>query len=180
MEEQDAVEVQAWLAAPDASTKHASACELHQPGTCTWLVHHDPYMRWKAGETKHLWLNGKPGCGKSVLCSKVIEDLHLYRLDNGNVAITYFYFTFSEDRKQSYDDMLLGLVAQLGENGPARATLRQLHERSKQTKLGTQELQKIFISTVSAHDEAIVVLDALDESPDPVGTPRELFKRLRD
>nr|POE49152.1 vegetative incompatibility protein het-e-1 [Quercus suber] len=164
--------------APDASTNHASASERRETDTCTWLLQHEQYKRWKAGAVQHLWVHGKPGCGKSVLCSTVIEDLKVFCLEHAKIALAYFYFTFSDNHKQTYDDLLLGLVAQLGGTEPARSTLRQLYERSKQTRPGTRELEKVLISTVSTLDGAFVVLDALDESPELSGTRWDLLKRL--
>lgn len=58
-----------------------------------------------------MWLNGIPGCGKTVLSSSIIEDLQKSSSDALS-AILYFYFDFNDIRKQTIDNALRSLVWQ--------------------------------------------------------------------
>ncbi|KAH8994735.1 hypothetical protein EDB86DRAFT_3243850, partial [Lactarius hatsudake] len=63
-----------WLSPPNPSVNHNVACNAHQGGTTTWLFPNDSFKEWqKSGSL--LWIHGKPGSGKSIVCSTVIEDI---------------------------------------------------------------------------------------------------------
>ena len=156
----------AWLSPPDPETNHASARQRHEPHTGTWLLQSDQYRRWKAGGTKHLWLYGKAGCGKTVLCSTVVEDIRMYCDSSRNAIHATFYFTFSDNQKQSYENLLRSLVAQLGWKEPALSMLTQACERPNVSTPGADELEKILLACSQSHGELFLLLDALDECPE--------------
>jgi len=103
-----------WLNAPDPAVNHVAAQRKREALTGSWLLQSSQYRRWKAGDFHHLWLCGKAGSGKTVLCSTVIDDVRAYCESGGNAMLAMFFFTFSDDRKQSYEDLLCSLVAQVG------------------------------------------------------------------
>lgn len=157
--------VVARLSPPDPYTNHASARQRFEPQTGAWLLESEQYKKWKLGATRHLWLSGKAGCGKTVLCSTVIEDIAAYCESKSKVAHAMFYFSFSDKRKQSYDDLLLSLVAQLGRDEPSLSMLLQASGNSQSGSLASDVLEKICIACVASYDEIFVLLDALDECP---------------
>ncbi|QIW96305.1 hypothetical protein AMS68_001823 [Peltaster fructicola] len=177
-------DVEAWLSPPNPSINHMTAREHHEPGTCAWLLRHDVYRRWKSGGSRHLWLHGKAGCGKSILCSTVIEDLMAHHKDNPSIGLAYFYFTFSDNRKQSYHDLLRALIYAVGRREPARSILHQIHDTTSRAHSGrppppdTKELEKILLQITESYNEVFVVLDALDESPELNNTRQDLLERL--
>ncbi|KAI1105315.1 hypothetical protein F4804DRAFT_304514 [Jackrogersella minutella] len=61
---------------PSADIYGKAKGDVHN-GTCTWLFNRHEFTEWIAPESKHpiLWLNGKHGAGKTVLCSKAIDHL---------------------------------------------------------------------------------------------------------
>ena len=99
-----------WLSPPDPWTNHESARRQHKAQTGTWLLQSDQYTQWKEGSIRHLWLYGKAGCGKTVLCSTVIEDIRAHCDTAMNSGYAMFYFSFSDNQK-SYTDLLRSLVA---------------------------------------------------------------------
>jgi hypothetical protein len=62
----------AWLSAADPWTNHDSARQQHGSQTGNWLLQADQYKKWKLDATSHLWMYGKTGCGKTVLCSTAV------------------------------------------------------------------------------------------------------------
>lgn len=118
-----------WLSPPDPWTNHSLARQRHEAQTGTWLLQSDQYQKWKTGPTSHLWLYGKVGCGKIVLCSTLIEDIRLYCETSRNSGYTIFYFSFSDNWKQSYENLLTSLVAQLGWKAPGLSMLLQAYEK---------------------------------------------------
>ncbi|PIB00559.1 Vegetative incompatibility protein HET-E-1 [Cercospora beticola] len=167
-----------WLSPPDPWTNHNSARQLQDPGSGDWLLNSDPYENWKTASDRILWLHGKAGCGKTVLCSTAIEEVKTYCGGRPHAGYAVFYFTFSDSRKQQLVDLLRSLVAQLGWKGPALSLLQQAHDRPNRSPLGLRELEGIVASCFIAYDELFLLLDALDECPEDNDTRHDVFKWL--
>jgi hypothetical protein len=58
-------------------------------GTGRWLLEHERYTQWRNQPSAFLWLCGRPGAGKSVLISTVIQDLEKTRR-SGEIVAYYF------------------------------------------------------------------------------------------
>lgn len=159
-------DIVAWLLPSDPWTNHKSARERHEHQTGTWLLNCKEYRDWKSGSLQHLWVYGKAGCGKTVLCSTAIEDVKAHCESAVNVAYAVFYLSFSDDRKQRYEDALLSWVAQLGWREPALSILQQAYEKPNQDKPGQDELEKILVACVETYDKVFLLIDALDECPE--------------
>lgn len=168
-----------WLSPPDPRPNHDTARQRHEPTTGLWLLRHEEYQRWSAGDIQHLWIHGKAGCGKSVLCSTIIEDLREQFSTDRAIGLAYFYFTFSDDRKQSYDNLLPTLICQLVEQSEdAQSKLAEIQQKAVWDKASTREQEEILITMTASFDKVFVVLDALDESPELDNRRRDLLERL--
>ncbi|RMY83156.1 hypothetical protein D0861_07560 [Hortaea werneckii] len=170
-----------WLSAPDPWTNHRSARERHEPHTGDWLLQSPPYLDWKAGKTRHLWICGKAGCGKTVLSSTMIEDIKkLCDTDEnlGRFGLGAFYFTFTDKQKQSYEDLLRSLVEQLAWKPNGIALLQRAYEDSSRGRPGKDELEKILLLSLQAYNQVFLALDALDESPEENDIRQELLEQL--
>ena len=164
-----------WVDAPDQTPYHAAACQKHEPGTGQWLLESDTYKTWKASSGTHLWLHGKAGCGKTVLCSTLIEDLKSHCVSIANSALAYFYFSFSDINSQSYRKLLASLVHQLCSDQPSYAKLKQVFDGTKQASVHL--LETVLDFQIEQHGNVTLVLDALDELPE--GDDRSLvLKKL--
>lgn len=152
-----------WLSPPDPWANYASARRHHEPHTGSWLLQSDQYQRWRDGQTRHIWLYGKAGSGKTVLSSTVIEDARLYSESAENAALAVFYFSFSDDRKQSFESLLLSLVAQLGGTGSGRLMLQQEFEKPNCRLPGPAALEEILMTSILQYDKVFLILDTLDE-----------------
>lgn len=157
-------EVVGWLQAPDQDTNHCAARREHESKTNTWLLSSDVYVSWK-NEHRPLWIYGKAGCGKSILCSSIIEDLKAHSVGATGIALLFFYFTFSSIDKQGYDNMLSSLVHQLCNHEPTYQLLEQEYKQGIMVRPSRELLERVFLAACKAHKELIVVLDALDEVP---------------
>ena len=47
-----------WLAAPDPSSNHNTACKRHQPTTGGWFIDSDLFKDWKSASGSFIWLHG--------------------------------------------------------------------------------------------------------------------------
>ncbi|KAF6825274.1 pfs domain-containing protein [Colletotrichum musicola] len=108
--ESRSAEIRRWLSPPDPSTNFHKARLQHQKGTGQWLLEGDSYKRWKSDTKSFLWINGIPGCGKTILSSSVIAEL----MDSpASSNLVYFYFEFNDINKQSVGKAVRSLISQL-------------------------------------------------------------------
>jgi hypothetical protein len=156
-----------WISAPDPWTDHATARHSHEAHTGSWLLQDDKYLDWKAGNINVLWLYGKAGCGKTVLSSTAIEDMKGHCSSSAsNIGHAVFYFSFSDDRKQGYADLLRSLAVQLALKEPGLSMLQQAYDKPQQGALGAEELERIAMASIASYDAVYLQLDALDECPE--------------
>ncbi|KAK5170298.1 uncharacterized protein LTR77_004885 [Saxophila tyrrhenica] len=170
--------LRSWLSAPDAYTNHREARRRHEPGTGEWFLHSSDYQQWLSGDVKMLSLVGKAGACKTVLCSTIVEDL-LQRRDALTTAVAFFYFTFSDQNKQSYRNMLLGIIHQLADHEPVFATLQETQKQSY-GQPATELLEKCFNGLAARVQRLVLVSDALDEVPHTNRSREEVLGGLGD
>ncbi|KAK5722840.1 hypothetical protein LTR17_014226 [Elasticomyces elasticus] len=154
------------LQAVDPTVEHDAARLRHHPGTGQWFLDSKEYAAWKAGNITRLWVHGKSGCSKTVLCSTVIEDLQKYCVSHANCFLAYFYFTFSDHRKQSWEALLRTLIVQLATGRPVVESLRSAATKSYITlqdleKILTEILEKMSVDRFRVY----IIIDGLDECP---------------
>ncbi|KAN0134107.1 hypothetical protein V8E53_008112 [Lactarius tabidus] len=163
-----------WLSPADPSTNHNIARKAHHMGTAVWLFRGQIVVEWKSTGSL-LWIHGKPGSGKSVICSSVIEDI-VAVCESGSAIMAYFYFDFRDLSKQTCHDLLRSLVFQLSTDSSPCCDI--LHRVYKAHKDGTQQPSDDTLKEclkemlrLLARGQIFIVLDALDECPDSSGLP---------
>ena len=155
-----------WLAAPDPSSNHNKACQTKQRETGRWLIESLIYINWKRQRASFLWLHGIPGCGKTVLCSTIIEDTASMCQAGGRNILAYYYFDFNESKKQTCEGLLRSLVAQLFSHRPeSSVTMETLFTNcgEGQREPTCQSLARALRELSEHFDEIYLILDALDE-----------------
>ena len=169
-----------WLSPPDPWTNHHSARQRHESGTGAWLLESDSYMRWKAGKVEHLWISGKAGCGKTVLCSTVVEDVQQHCHTRDDLGLGVFYFSFSDQGKQSCEDLLRSLVVQLAWKEPGLSMLQQAYDRPNRSVPGEDELERILLSSLTSYRQVFLMLDAVDESPEDADVRQRVLEGVEE
>jgi hypothetical protein len=167
-----------WLSAPDPWENQQAARELHQAKTGQWLLENNAYKAWLCGASRHLWLYGKAGCGKTILSSTIVEHVQNHCLQAVGFGFAPFYFTFSNPGKQTLEALLRSMVAQLGSQEPGLKIMRERFEQRHKLQggLSVQILQSMFLAVLAAYDTVFVVLDALDECPEDYDASLERSK----
>ncbi|OPB46410.1 hypothetical protein A0O28_0065310 [Trichoderma guizhouense] len=164
-----------WLCDIDPSDIYNAARKRHKAGTSEWLIKENvQFTSWVQSPSSFLWLHGKAGCGKSVLSSSVIYHLQGEYKDDASTAVVYFYFTFSDTKRQDSDGMLASLIKQVCCQRPNMPDLvNDLGEyKKKGIRPSTEDLRNSFISTLRGFTNLYIVIDALDECPS-INTQRE-------
>ncbi|KZP13149.1 hypothetical protein FIBSPDRAFT_869589 [Athelia psychrophila] len=108
-----------WLGAPDSSGNFHTAQEKHHEQTGTWFIEGEEYRTWKETPKSALWVYGTPGCGKTIICSTVIEKIRAECGTDPSSACAYFFF----DSRDAQTDLSL-------HNKLIRSIIRQLSHQS--------------------------------------------------
>jgi len=174
-----------WLSPADPSINHNIACKAHHNGTAEWFFQGSIFNHWKS-TGPFLWVHGKPGSGKSILCSSIIQDIIVLR-DAGEVTLAYFYFDFRDVDKQKLQNLLPSLLIQFfSRSDPYCDVLSRLysaHDRGvhKPNDWAMVECLKEML-TLDGQPPTYIIMDAVDECPiiSSVPSPREEVLELVD
>jgi hypothetical protein len=153
-----------WLKPTDPSVNHNAARQKHEPTTGDWLLKSELFTKWMRARNGSLWLYGKPGAGKTILCSTIIE--HVMSLCPNDAAdrYAYFYFDFSDAQKQTVTGMLRSMIAQLSVpelSADVDARYRKCNHGQQQP--GSDDLVKTLVSLFKDSHRSYLIVDALDE-----------------
>ncbi|KAH8171120.1 ankyrin repeats (3 copies) domain-containing protein [Sarocladium implicatum] len=148
-----------WLSPPDPSIDFNKALRLRHRGSGQWFLDSQLYQSWKSRAGSFLWLHARPGCGKTVLSSTVIE--HLQERGKEAVIVLYFLFTFNDVSKQSAEGMLRSLTFQLYIGVPESRSV--LEEAMSVQQPSFALLCDVFAKMIREAGPVAIVLDALDE-----------------
>jgi Cdc6-like AAA superfamily ATPase len=155
--------VLSWLLANKSQNNHNKARKKHQASTGEWFVQSEALEGWISSPKSSLWLYGKAGSGKTILCSTVIEHVLEMSRSSPDFHCAYFYFDFQS--KWNVDDMLRSVVAQLCRS--IGEVPRQLHQLYQECQRGqppfTSSLIEILLLLANASTQMFLILDALDE-----------------
>uniref|UniRef100_A0A8H7NI08 NACHT domain-containing protein n=1 Tax=Bionectria ochroleuca TaxID=29856 RepID=A0A8H7NI08_BIOOC len=153
-----------WLAPPDPSTNLNQARSMHYRGTGQWFLNSNAYSGWKKEKNSFLWLNGIPGCGKTVLSSTIVTDLDPA---NSNPRVLYFFFNFNDVEKRSLENAIRSLIFQLyAKHIIVRSEVDAVYSSFGD---GTRQpdapaLDQLLRRIMQKSEEIYLILDALDES----------------
>ncbi|KAN0118150.1 hypothetical protein V8E52_005411 [Russula decolorans] len=174
-----------WLSPSDPSINHNIASKTHHDGTAQWFFQGNIFNQWKSTGS-FLWIHGKPGSGKSTLCSSIIQDIMSLR-DAGTASMAYFYFDFRDVDKQRLHNLLPSLLIQLSaRSDPCHDILSQLYsahdrgEKQPSDRAMVECLKKML--TIEVQEPTYIIMDALDECPitSTIPSPREEVLELVD
>ncbi|KAH9060230.1 hypothetical protein EDB87DRAFT_620864 [Lactarius vividus] len=178
-----------WLSPADPSTNHNIARKAQHKATALWFFQDSIFFEWKSTGSL-MWIHGKPGSGKSVICSSVIQDI-MTVCEAGSAIMAYFYFDFRDLNKQTCRDLLLSLVSQFSTSSSLCCGILNrvytshkngVHQPSDDT---LKECLKEMLR-LPGQAPIFIILDALDECPDSSGIPSprhevlQLVKELVD
>ncbi|PTB65785.1 hypothetical protein BBK36DRAFT_1141724 [Trichoderma citrinoviride] len=132
-------------------------------GTGDWLLEDEGLKSWLRGETRHLWMCGNPGTGKSFLTSRLIT----WGLEN-LPHLGYFFFSANDPETRSVLQALRDVAYQLSETDAfyAEKLAKQLHS-GDDIKTVPSAFRRLFVQPFldDARDEpSYVFLDGIDEA----------------
>jgi hypothetical protein len=169
--DQQTERVRTWLSPPDPSVELNEGLKQRHEDTGKWFLESDAYGQWKTTPHAFLWLHARPGCGKTILASTIIEDLQ--KLQAEYRTILYFYFTFTDNEKQTPESMLRSFVYQMYTKLPGTRDL--VNAALEPSKPSLAKLCLLFRRMVQASRPISIILDALDECPRDGGASKALL-----
>ncbi|KAF7504496.1 hypothetical protein GJ744_002176 [Endocarpon pusillum] len=171
-----------WLSNHPFEDDHRKMYDKKHPGTGDWLLQRPEFETWFAAQRSgFLWCYGKPGAGKSVLTSNVIEYVTSQRALDKDVGIAFVYYNYDIRDMKDESFVIIALIKQL-----CRQLCRKNEDVSpgflkvKQDALPPSQLGNFdsFSTTACQFSEVFIIIDALDECPQD-NRPK-ILKFLRD
>lgn len=154
-----------WLAAPDSSENFNKAVEQRHEDTGLWFLESDSFAHWKVTANSFLWLNGLPGCGKTILSSTIIQ--HLRSDEADDKVVLYFFFDFNDTSKQSLENLIRALIRQIyyGRED-CKGHLNSLYSSCNggNQRPNLDSMVRVLQTMIRQCNDVSIVLDALDES----------------
>ncbi|KAG7403063.1 Vegetative incompatibility protein HET-E-1 [Fusarium oxysporum f. sp. raphani] len=157
------------LQTADYQTDHEISTKDRSGASGDWIFNNDKFQTWHDKSLPNhgiLYVNGKPGAGKTTLTSAIIEKL----LDNRDYSIThhcvlYFYFKHQVPGKSTFNGLLRAILEQLIDQDQCMSD--HLFEKASSTQgvtlRTTNTLQKIIKDSLESYHICYIVLDGLDE-----------------
>jgi WD40 repeat protein len=150
--------------------------KIHQftklPGSCEWLSTRECYQEWISSQNpSFLWLQGRPGAGKSVLSAHIIDQLsHTQGLD-----CCFFFFQARDSLKSSVNHCLQSMAFQMAMRHPSvldkLKSIMADHSDTSANGFGSYSVwHKVFLSgilDVVLTKRQCWVIDAMDECDKP-------------
>ncbi|KAF2785832.1 hypothetical protein K505DRAFT_330763, partial [Melanomma pulvis-pyrius CBS 109.77] len=155
-----------WVSDIDFEEVHQTIYARKHKDTGDWLIKESKFHQWmQSPRSSLLWCNGKPGIGKSVLSSNVLEHITAETGLRKDTAICFAYYDYRDTRLANVARIITTLIKQLCQrkrNVPDNL-LKVMHDARSSSLLGSQEC---FLSLAESFSEVFVVIDALDECPE--------------
>jgi hypothetical protein len=167
--------IRTWLSPAEPHINYERALRTRHSGSGAWFLRSQQYLQWKSSPKSSLWLYGFAGCGKTVLTSSIIEDLHSEVSPDPSTSsgpiLLYFFFDFREVKKQSLEEMARSLAYQLYTQDKnfqqLLDSLLKACDDGYRKPTAEQLLGPIMDASLAADRNVYLILDALDECTVP-------------
>jgi ankyrin repeat domain-containing protein 50 len=137
---------------------------IHEPGTGIWFISSSEFTKWRDGQIRSLWLQGIPGAVKTILCSTIIDEIERFCATQSEYCFAYFYFDFSDKKKQIVDSFLRSMMAQLLLNcQDIPHDVQSFYDSYKRNQPSLDDLFKVLLSLLKTFSRTYILIDALDE-----------------
>lgn len=135
-------------------------------GTCSWIFSKQSYRDWfSSTQSSILWFHARPGAGKSVLASHLIQ-----LFEDAEETSAYFCFRYNNDLLRSPQSLLRSFAYQLAQNHRC-ACLALLELRKEAINISESKIgvvwKKLFLDTLLKtpfERPVYLIIDALDEA----------------
>ncbi|KAL1605045.1 hypothetical protein SLS60_004588 [Paraconiothyrium brasiliense] len=188
-------EVKFWIKTPHFDQPYERALDQKEPGTAEWLLSQQVASDWlnrhgqglpdskrRKFDEQALWVQGNPGCGKTILAASTITELRDTQITS-NISPQVFYFFF-RDGLPEFQDPSAPLRAFLAQMFHAKRTDEDVIDRFSfimdETSSGSPvasrgALLELLQLCIGDSESAIFIIDGLDECEDPEVVTKDLL-----
>ncbi|KAK1622133.1 hypothetical protein BDP81DRAFT_508781, partial [Colletotrichum phormii] len=163
-----------------------NACRGRLNGSGEWLLKHREFIHWRGSSYSSVfWLHGIPGCGKTKLCSMVIDAI------KSAEPIAYFYCTrdsreLLRGKCSAITQSLLRQTVALCPTNMIPEAVRIAYKNMKDEGFGERDLTEVecgdmLVDATKTFPSLTIVINAVDECDEDERTALiHLLKRVRD
>jgi len=137
-----------------------------EAGTNEWIWSYGPYVEWATEASGILWIQGKPGSGKSVLAKSILERLSSMSGSEPWLIANWFYHERGGKLATSHTSMLRAILYQILKQDQ---TVFQYYRDDYRGADWLGSLPQVFSRLAGAGPEIspiMCIVDAMDESRD--------------
>lgn len=143
------------------------------PGTCDWVLDSEQFRKWHNREdvSSHngvLWVQGKPGTGKSTLMKHILEKCET-KFSEKHLIAAHFFNARGDRFEQTPLGMLRSILYQLVDKEPSIyeqfiPLFREKWQKHREWEWREEELKQFLLSETQRYSKPMLLLiDALDE-----------------
>ncbi|KAF5004029.1 hypothetical protein FDECE_9442 [Fusarium decemcellulare] len=155
-----------WLASPNVEAIHERHVKARSsnPEACRWMLQDSRFQQWYDPlycSTPLLWINGKPGAGKSVMASMIIEEARRLK----NVSIVFFYLGYRDPERNGFLPLARAFLSQsLSQNDSLLLHFEEkMSTASSHAVLSNLALAQELLHTALKSRKTFIILDGIDE-----------------
>jgi len=170
---------------------HQAAARGRLEASGQWLLHHPSFINWRCSSSSTIFLvHCFPGCGKTKLCSVVIDDIRATEI-NSHELLAFFYCARDprEPRRGQCVSVMQSLLRQVTALSPTRTIsqpVKARHDKIQDEGFGDREWTEdecveTLIEVMDIYPSLTILIDALDEcDSDERMSVLQCLKRVRE
>jgi hypothetical protein len=166
-----------WLSATEDGQEEflEDLSNRRQPGTCNWILEQDIVKAWVEPDDfeRLVWLTGKPGGGKSILASFLIQHLQ----SRQQTTVLYFFCALNSNRI-TCAEVLRTIAFQALQQNPDLASLVHQAYLQKVSTRSTPRMKAMLKEIFAVAKYVHIVIDGVDECERT--TQQDILKALSD
>lgn len=187
-----------WIQSPQWTNVFETVQDYRSVNSTEWFVQHPVIREWSESAFRHydskysvLHISGKPGYGKTTLCTSLIE--HLNQVRNNNLStgtqsrsfVGYFYFDSQQPEATESASSWRAILSQLLHAFPTdqhiidASILLRKNNTSGQPSASRREIVSLLKLVLEPIDQLFLVFDAIDECRDQEVFLRDLLDLSR-
>lgn len=160
-----------WLKSADVESDHQKLREAQITGSGRWLFANPQFKKWFDPNSPYtpflLWMNGKPGAGKSVLASMVIEGARaITATQNAKPKVLYFYCKMDDDERDNFVSIGRSLLLQILDRDSIMVHhFYKVYHDSKDIALlkNKRDIEELLEAALLDCPNTYIILDGIDE-----------------
>ncbi|KAL0932826.1 uncharacterized protein CTRU02_211789 [Colletotrichum truncatum] len=172
-DEEDRLNILRSLSKLPYPSHHQAAASGRLDGSGQWLLRHQIFNSWRASSSSTiLWLHGIPGCGKTKLCSIVVDAMKA--ADTTSAELLAFFYCARDPREPmrgQCNAVVQSILRQVVAASPTRTVpkaVQAMHERIQEEGFGEREWTQhecidTLVDVMDIYPSLTIIIDALDE-----------------